>query len=380
MDSPFLFGKLVGASTFVNRTSEQEKLSKNLSSGINTIIISPRRWGKSSLVEKVALEIAKKQAHKKVVRIDLFTLSSEEEFLEAFAREVIKASSNKWNDWLLATQTFLKSISPKMSIGADPTTEFSIGFDWKERQKNRNEILDLPNKIGKEKSIDFIICLDEFQSIVQFTHYTELEKAMRAIWQRQKNATYCLYGSKRHMMADIFDSSSRPFYRFGEMMMLDKIEKHHWVPFIQSAFKKTKRKIELHAAERICDLMKNHSWYVQQLAHNTWVKTDELATINTVHSALRELLSTNMPLYQMETENLSKTQLQLLLAIAKNVSQLTSMETIREFNIGTSNNILKNKNILIEKDIIQSTPDGFEFMDSAFELWFKWQYLRIEPK
>ena len=93
--SPFAFGHIVNLQAFTNRENDLEKLKKNLLSGINTIIISPRRWGKSSLVEKVANQISAENSDFIVVKLDLFSANSEEEFLENFSKEIIKASSTK---------------------------------------------------------------------------------------------------------------------------------------------------------------------------------------------------------------------------------------------------------------------------------------------
>ena len=99
-DSPFVFGSVVSTNSFTNREKEAEKLYNNLVNGVNTIIISPRRWGKSSLVEKVIGIVKKKEKNTKTLILDLFAVSNEEEFLEVFAREVIKASSGKWQEWV----------------------------------------------------------------------------------------------------------------------------------------------------------------------------------------------------------------------------------------------------------------------------------------
>ena len=98
--SPFVYGSTVSSKSFTNREKEAEKLYQNLTQGINTTIISPRRWGKSSLVEKVINDINQKEKTFKTMIIDLFSVACEEEFLEVFTREVIKASSSKWEDWV----------------------------------------------------------------------------------------------------------------------------------------------------------------------------------------------------------------------------------------------------------------------------------------
>lgn len=134
-DSPFIYGTIVSIQSFTNREAESAKLQSNLLNGINTTIISPRRWGKSSLVEKVIIDINKKDKKTKTVIIDLFSVSSEEEFLEQFAREVIKASSSKWQEWMSSGKEFFKKLIPKLSLGIDPTTDFSLSFDWHELKK-----------------------------------------------------------------------------------------------------------------------------------------------------------------------------------------------------------------------------------------------------
>ncbi|MCF8241882.1 MAG: ATP-binding protein [Melioribacteraceae bacterium] len=375
--SPFVFGNIVTDIAFTNRDWEIKKLYSNLTTGINTIIISPRRWGKSSLVQKVFNEISDHKNKFKTVHIDLFMISSEEEFLQLFAKEVVKASSSKVEDWLNSGREFFKQIIPKISFGIDPNTDFSISFDWNEIIKNKNEILDLPERIAKKKKMKFIVGLDEFQNLSSIKSYKKIENNLRAVWQRQSSVTYCIYGSKRHMMTEIFQKSSNSFYRFGDVMLLGKIKTEKWIEFISSGFYKTNKRIDKSAAELIPTIMKNHPWYVQQLSHYTWNMTTNKATKKEVRKAVEEVLFTNIPFYQQETEQLSKTQLNLLKAIANGESQFTSVNVMRKYELGTPNNVSKNKSILINKDLIQFTDKGFEFIDPVYELWFRKQFFNF---
>jgi uncharacterized protein len=373
-DSPFIYGSTVSTFAFTNRETEREKLKRNLLQGINTMIISPRRWGKSSLVEKVILDIHKKEKDAKVVLIDLFSVSREEEFLETFAREVIKASSSKWQEWIQYGKTFFKKLVPKLSVGVDPHSDFSLSFDWVELKKHSDEILNLPEVLAKKKNLRIIVCLDEFQNLASFSTYLELEKKMRAVWQRHKSVTYCLYGSRRHMMEDIFNKPSKPFYRFGDIMILPKIETAKWVSFICKSFRTSGKQIDEADAERIPRLMKNHSWYVQQLAHYTWNLTQKKAGPDEIETALRELLNANTPLYQKEVESISMTQLNFLKAVAKGETQFTSAEVMQKYQLGTPRNASKNKDQLKKDELIHEIDGVLEFVDPAFELWFNRQY------
>lgn len=375
--SPFVYGSTVSNKAFTNREAEVKKLSNNLIQGINTTIISPRRWGKSSLVEKVVNDLNKKGGNRKTIVIDLFSIGSEEEFYEEFARSVLKASSTKWQDWIQSGKTLFKQLIPKISVGIDPSTDFSLSFDWSELQKHKDEILNLPEILAEQNNLQLVVCLDEFQNLTSYKDYEVMEKRMRACWQRHKRVTYCLYGSKRHMMSDIFNKPSKPFYRFGDIIFLPKIKSDKWVGFITKAFKSTGKKISSKNARIIADCMKQHSWYVQQLAHYTWQKTDQIATKEQINSSLVELIAANSPLYQNETERLSGTQLNLIKAIVNGETKLTGTGAMQKYRLGTPRNVSKNKNTLIKNDIIHQTESQFELLDPAFELWFLKQFYNI---
>ena len=374
LESPFQYGKLAAGSTFVNRVREKQELKSNLYSGINTMLISPRRWGKSSLVKEAMKELVEERPDVRVCFLDVFTVRSEEEFYQLFAKEVIKATSNSWETWISNATEFLKTLSPKISIGVDPMTDFSIGLEYHRVKENERELLELPEKIACSKGIKIIVCIDEFQSLAGLKNYGHLEGEMRSVWQHHQKVSYCLYGSKRHMMIEIFNSSSKPFYRFGQLMFLQKIETE-WIKFIMNSFRRTGKEISTEDAGLIVEKVKSHSWYVQQLSHFVWSATRKAVTVEIVDKAFSQIVNTNLPLYVAECEALSITQLNLLIAIAKGESVLTGATTMSKYKLGTPQNVSKNKIVLEQKDILDKTVEGFYFLDPVFEFWFKSEYV-----
>jgi uncharacterized protein len=365
MKSPFEFGSTVSDKSFTNRDVERKRLAVNLTSGINTILISPRRWGKSSLVEKAAKEICTKNKNIRVAFIDLFSISTEEAFLELYARTLIKASSNVASEWLNTAKSAFKKLMPKIVLNTD-MGDISFEIDKTEIKKHKDEILNLAETISKEKGIQFIVCIDEFQNIVTYDKDHSFEKAMRSYWQRHKNVSYCLYGSKRHMIADIFNDSSRAFYKFGDVIFLTKIERKEWVKFIVQKFKETKKEISSDQANSIANLAQDHSWYVQQLSHIVWLMTDDKVTNKIIDLAFENTLQSQRPFFQQIIENLSTTQLNLLKAIYQRETQLTSVAIMNKYALGTPNNVSKNIQKMIQDDIVDRTKEEYEFMDPIF--------------
>lgn len=375
-DSPFYFGKSVTEEVFVNRREEIERLRNNFSSGINTTLISPRRWGKTSLVRETARTLMRKDKRFRFCFLDMFYIRNEEEFYQTLADKAINASFSDAEEWLRTAKNFFKSIAPKFSIDLDPQHQISLSFDWQEVKKHREEILNLPEEIARKKGVRLIVCVDEFQSLHKFSEPDHFQKSLRAVWQHHRHTAYCLYGSKRHMMLDIFNKKNKPFYRFGDVVFLDKIKREHWVAFITKAFSRTGKKITEPLAEEITDAMQCHSYYVQQLSHIVWTKTHKAVKPETVQAAIDDLLAHNEMFYQKEIEDLSVTQINFLQAVTANVQQFTSIDAMQKFRLGTPRNVAKNKISLERADVIDVTPNGINFLDPAFELWFKRYYLK----
>ena len=168
--------------------------------------------------------------------------------------------------------------------------------------------------------------------------------------------------------------------KVGDIMLLPKISTDKWSSFISKSFKKTGKSISKKNAESLALAMKQHSWYVQQLAHYVWQQTDKIAGSEEIHLALTELLAANSPLYQKETEIMSLTQLNLIKAIIQGESKLTSVKTMNTYRLGTPRNVSKNKTKFINNDIIHKVNKQYELLDPAFELWFKQQFFDQKHK
>ena len=176
MDTPFVFGKIAFDKNFTDRKIETELLISNFTALTNTIIISPRRWGKSSLVFKASEIASKANENLYFCFIDLYNVRSEEQFYQLLAQEVLRSSSSKTDELMNIIKKFLGQITPKITLSPEPNSEFSLGINWQEVKKQPDDILNLAENIAKEKNIKFIICIDEFQNISDFGNPLALQK------------------------------------------------------------------------------------------------------------------------------------------------------------------------------------------------------------
>ena len=370
-EAPFVFGVRVEGNTFTDRKEETNRLKMNFLYGVNTILISPRRMGKTSLVEKVCSLVESDTL--KIAKIDAFGCRSENDFRNAFATAVVRATSSRWEEWMENAKTFLSRFIPKISIGQDPLTDFSIALEYNRANTVTEDILQLPETIAKQKGIKIVICIDEFQQIADFPDSITFQKKLRSVWQLQSNVSYCLYGSKKHMMEKMFQSQSHPFYRFGDLFYLDKISETDWVEYICDRFRVTGKEISRELASEICTVTDRYSSYVQQLAWLVWLRTDKHATKEDVEFGIDRMLDACEPLFIQQTESLSAYQMNFLRALANGVhTGFTRSEILDTYQLGTAANISRLKKALTEKDLIMMTaPKKLEISDPILALWLK---------
>lgn len=367
---PFIFGIATSGDNFTDRKKDTERLLLNFQHGVNTVLISPRRWGKTSLVQKVC-HLA--QSDKlKVVYLDIFSCRSDKDFYDAFAVAVLKQTSSKLDEWLENIKLFLSRVSPKISIGTDPMTDFSISLEMNPKREDVEEILQLPEKIAQKKGFNIVICIDEFQQIAEFKDSKTFQKRLRTVWQLQKSVSYCLFGSKKHLMNELFEKKSLPFYKFGDAIYLSKIGTADWVEYICSRFMVTGKVITKELAERICRMVDNHSSYVQQLAWLVWIRTDQLATINDLEAAYQDIIEQNTPLFEKQTESLTTYQMNFLRAIIDGVhSEFTTQETLNKYQLGSSANVAIVKKALVKKELIEVEKRQIVISDPLLAVWLK---------
>ena len=368
MKKAFVYGVAVEGENFTDRTAETRRMKRDFENGQNVVLISPRRMGKTSLVRRVMSQVDTNKIA--VVHLDIYDCRTEYEFYNKLATAVLKQVSGKGELVLRNIKEFLTRLTPKISFGIDPSNEMSVSLGIDPEDYSPEEILQLPEKMAHKIGKHIVVCIDEFQQIGNFPDSIDVQKRIRGVWQLHAEVSYCLYGSKKHMLTNLFQNKRMPFYQFGDIRFLQPIALEDWIPFIRGKFEEGGLSISDEQITRICETVEYQSSYVQQLAWNVMLCCDKVVDEATMEEALDDLIGQNSILFLQQTEGLSSYQMNFLKALAVGeTGDFTSAAILKKYNLGTKSNISRLTDTLIKKELIEKTGRTVTIADPVFHLW-----------
>ena len=371
-EQSFVFGVSVSDYNFIGRKEEIRRLKMNFEEGINTILISPRRWGKTSLVRKVCEVVDREKVIP--VFVDIFKCKTEYEFYNALAEAVLKQTASKAELWMDNARDFIARLSPKVSFSPEPNSEFALSLGISPKTHTPEEILSLAEEIALKKQKRIVVCIDEFQQIGEMADSVSIQKRLRSVWQHQRLTSYCLFGSKKHTMMNVFQRRNMPLYQFGDFKFLDKIPTETWVEYIVQHFKDRQRTISTEQAAKICLSVDNYSSYVQQLSWLVFSLIDEGQIVTDEHlkQGVKDLLNSQEQLFMQQIEPLTAYQMNFLRCILSGHHDDFGETAVREeFQLGSVSNITRLKTALVDKDIVEMSGKRYYITDPVFALWFR---------
>src|SRR5689334_9141792 len=298
MDNPFVYGEVVPSAAFVDRVVELDRLVRDLAEGQKVFLISPRRYGKSSLIRQALSAMGRRGAL--TIELTVSSFSSYVAFLEGYARALV-AAETRWDrarNWLKEAIRSART-EIRYTPGESPLGSLTVSFPSvkSERDVSRlaQDVFALPGRLAEARGRKVVVALDEFQAIAEFDGGS-VEHAMRAAVQHQREVGYVFAGSEPSLMERML-TPKRPFYKAGPVMRLEKIPPDEFASFIDGRFNKSGLKPEPGLGAAIVDLAGNLPYDVQRLAHETWDEVRSAArrrssvTLDDLHQALRRLLA-----------------------------------------------------------------------------------------
>lgn len=366
---PFVYTNIATGADFAGREKETTQLLQNFNLGIHTILIAPPNLGKTSVIHKATA--ASRNKNILFCYLSLFNIRNEQEFCTAITNVLINQCCSKIKDKEGLLKKIFKKTNPDYSCSGN---DLQIKPESKDILKHPDEIFNLSETICKIKKIKIVLCITHFQNISFFDEALSFYTKLHSFWKLHKHTTYCISVNKNRSFIDVFTQPSMPFYQFGDVLFVEKINTNTWINFIQKRFIDTGKEIEASCAQYLAENMENHPYFVQQLAQQSWLLTHKKCTLNEVNLAKEIICNRQTVNFQRETDLLTSMQLNLLNAICNNAKQLSSTECIHEYQLGTSANVIRMKEALVNKEIILTNGASIEFVNPLFKLWLKEVY------
>lgn len=370
LNNPFLITGYIAPTYFCNRLRETEMIIEALQNGRDLTLISPRRYGKTGLIQHVFHLTKESNPKVKCIYIDLFSTRNLDEFIVLFAENVIKGLTTTKGKAIQNIGNIFKSLRPLISF--DPLSghpQLSVTLDsHSDIKSSLDEVFDYL----KQKSQKCYIALDEFQ---QINNYPEkgVEALLRSYIQFLPNIQFIFSGSIMHTMRDIFLSPKRPFFQSTQMMNLGVIAKNEYFAFAKAHFKQNFKNISVECFDLIYNEFDGHTWYVQAVLNRLYAFQVDIDNKELVFEAIDQLIDENSYYYQELLKAYTEVQQNVIEAIAaeKYVKEINAGHFISKYKLKNASSVNRALTKLLDNEVIYRHKKQYTVYDKLMGIWLR---------
>ena len=355
--NPFKFGSVVDGQYFTDREDELEKIASFINSENHLILISPRRFGKTSLIRKIVNE-----SERKYIFLDMQIVLSAEDFASQLLKRVYRIYP------VQKLKNYIKTFRIIPVVNINPVTgEPEISFKTESKKLTPLEdVLNLIEKLGTDKK-KIIVVLDEFQDIFRID--SGLERFLRSVMQNHRHINYIFMGSSESMIREIFEKKSSPFYRFGTLMNLSKIEYEKFLKFLEKKFDLISEKSK-ELSEGLLKITDCHPYYTQQLAFTIWERLNRNGySPEIIKSSAEEIVLSHDNDYERLWNNFNRTDMMVLNGMTVSDISPLSDEFSKLFGTGAVSTVFSTLKRLTQKGILIREGSIYKIDDPFFKMW-----------
>ncbi len=372
--NPFRYGEVATGKYFTNRVRELAEVQADIRSGQNIVIISPRRYGKTSLIWQAMQQLRRDGIL--VAYLDLFRAPTKDRFADLLAGAIYDDLDNPAERMAQNLVDLFRRlpIQPKVIIGPDgqPSFEFSAGPRSRDIDRAIEELLALPGKIARERGRRVALIFDEFQQVVEIDE--ALAGLMRAVFQMQAEVAHVFLGSKRHLMEEVFTGQRQPLYKMAKPVILHPIERADFAAFIRARCAETGQGIDAAAIDAILDITGGHPQDTQELCYFTWSLAQgervPLVDVAVVQRALEQVLDAESARYVALWEDLTAQQRLVLIALAAEPGPVYGEAYRRAHRLGAASSVQRAITRLLQRELVEAVSgNGYRIADTFLRQW-----------
>ena len=367
--NPFVYQGYVSPTYFCDRTEETEELISNLQNGRNTVLISPRRIGKTGLIKNAFHHIMQTDKDARCIYIDIFATKNQHDFVELLTSAIAQEVMSKEKQAMKRLLEFFGSWRPVFStdpITGQPTVSVSI--------EHTQTAVSLKNVFDylKQSSREVYVAIDEFQQIAYYPE-TGTEALLRSYIQFVPNVHFVFAGSKRHLMSQIFYSPDRPFYQSTVSMGLEPLHEEIYYDFAKRFFEGKKGTLSSEVFHDIYHRFDGVTRNIQLMLNRLYETEKNVVNLEQVNEAVRYIVNRSSVQYEELIGFFTDNQLSVARAVANEglVVSPQSNDFARRYDLPSNSSIKTAMDYLIDKDVVCRTPSGYRIYDHFFELWLK---------
>ena len=372
MDNPFRFGAVVTGSDFADRRREATELERELREGQHVFLLSPRRYGKTSLILTL-LDRLRSQGLL-VAYVDLFRTTTAVQLLELMAQTILRAAEARPEKLLRLAMELLGRLRPQ--VGTDsagrPTLSLDIGSSPRSGLALQEEVLSLPDRLATKRRRRLILALDEFQEMQRFPG-SSLEKAMRSHFQQHRHVSYLFAGSRQSALQDMVTRERSPFYKFGRFMHLGPIPSNEFSPFLAARFRRGRLRASAEVLDAILAAADDVPYNVQRLCHQLWAlcagRADRITEAD-IGKAMLMIVNQEAPYFSAAWDQLSLHQRQVLQAIARSGGRnVFASEFLAVHRLGSHSSVQTSLRQLLKEQVLVKVDGEHRIADPFFREW-----------
>ena len=369
INNPFVVGKYLSDKYFCDREKDTEFLKKQIVNGRNVALISPRRIGKSGLIQHFFNQPDIKDAYH-VFYVDIYATTSLGEFVYTLGKEIyeqLKPQSTVWKEKFFQIVSSFRVGFKLDTLTGLPGLDIGLG-DIQIPQTTLDEIF----AYIAESDKPCIIAIDEFQQIGEYAE-KNVEALLRTKIQQCQKAQFIFSGSKRHTMTNMFNSPAKPFYQSAISMGLEAIPVNTYTDFAVRLFEEYGKHVDKEVIEYVWTKYDGYTWFVQMVMNELFSLTtpDEVCTMDKVDLALQNVILSQENSYRTLLSNMPPRQKMVLQAIAKEgvACNVTSAKFVKRYNLGSASSVQSAIKLLLKNDLVTHEDGCYRVYDYFFSEW-----------
>jgi hypothetical protein len=372
VQNPFRFGSVVTGADFADRRRELAGLRRELQDGQHIFLVSPRRFGKTSLIFALLEDLRRRGLL--VAYIDVFRATTPLQLFELLASAALRAAESRPERLFRLATELLGRIRPQVS--ADPAGRPTLSFDSVSARKDRlalqEEVLGLPELLAARRRRRLVMVFDEFQEIQRFPG-GGIEKALRSHFQTHRHVSYLFAGSKESTLRDMATRERSPFYKFGRLMSLGPIPIADFAPYLEERFGRGRLRVSGETLDAILAAADDVPYNVQRICHELWAlragETNRIVEPD-IGAAIARIVEQDASHFATVWDRLSLHQRQVLQAIAQGGGRnIFAAEFLASHRLGSHSSVQTSLRMLLKDQILFRANGEYRFADPFFREW-----------